>query len=205
MKNKENLLLLINPFERIAGSKALLIGLPVFIVSILLAYCGNMIFDGVLDAHFSNKPTLAQALLMPSIALAILIIILYITGHLLSKSAIRFIDVAGTITLSRAPYLIISLVVLIPGIYENNMHISKSLLTQDFAAISFIQWIVFFGSLIIMMISTIWFIILAYRAFSVSCNIKGAKGIIGFILALLISEIIAFTAIYQIVKCFFTV
>lgn len=201
MKNKETLSLLINPFVRIAGTKALLIGLVIFITSILLAYCGNMIFDGVVDAHFSDKTNLLQALVIPTVALAIFIVVLYITGRLLSKSSIRFIDVAGTVTLARAPYLLISLVVLIPGIYDYNMKIVQSLLTQSFAEVSVLQWIVFFLFTIITMIASIWFVILAYRAFSVSCNISGAKGIIGFIVALLFSEIVAAIAIHQIAKC----
>lgn len=201
MKNKETLSLLINPFVRIAGTKALLIGLFIFIISILLAYCGNMIFDGVVDAHFSDKTNLLQALVIPTVALAIFIVVLYITGRLLSKSSIRFIDVAGTVTLARAPYLLISLVVLIPGIYDYNMKIVQSLLTQSFAEVSVLQWIVFFLFTIITMIASIRFVILAYRAFSVSCNISGAKGIIGFIVALLFSEIVAAIAIHQIAKC----
>ena len=203
MKSKENLSLLINPFVRIAGGKALSIGLVIFVASILLAYCGNMVFDGVLDAHFSDHINFGRALLAPSIALFIFILVLYLTGRLLSKSSIRFIDVAGTVTLARTPYILISLVVLIPGIYDYNMVIAQNLLAQNYSGITIVQWIVFFLFLFVSMVATIWFVILSYKAFSVSCNISGAKGIIGFITALLFSEIVAAVAIYQLSKCFF--
>lgn len=203
MKNKEVLSLLINPFVRIAGGKALLIGIVVFVVSILLAYCGNMVFDGVVDAHFNDNVNLGRALLVPSIALVIFIVTLYLTGRLLSKSSIRFIDVAGTVTLARTPFILISLAVLIPGVYDYNVIITQNLLTQSYSEITVMQWIVFFSFLAVSMIAAIWFVILAYKAFSVSCNISGAKGIMGFVAALLFSEIVAAIAIYQLSKCFF--
>lgn len=203
MKNKEVLSLLINPFVRIAGGKALLIGIVVFVVSILLAYCGNMVFDGVVDAHFNDNVNLGRALLVPSIALVIFIVTLYLTGRLLSKSSIRFIDVAGTVTLARTPFILISLAVLIPGVYDYNVTITQNLLAQSYSEITVMQWVVFFSFLAVSMIAAIWFVILAYKAFSVSCNIGGAKGIMGFVVALLFSEIVAAIAIYQLSKCFF--
>ncbi len=203
MKNKEVLSLLINPFVRIAGGKALLIGIVVFVVSILLAYCGNMVFDGVVDAHFNDNVNLGRALLVPSIALVIFIVTLYLTGRLLSKSSIRFIDVAGTVTLARTPFILISLAVLIPGVYDYNVIITQNLLAQSYSEITVLQWVVFFSFLAVSMIAAIWFVILAYKAFSVSCNISGAKGIMGFVAALLFSEIVAAIAIYQLSKCFF--
>lgn len=203
MKNKEVLSLLINPFVRIAGGKALLIGIVVFVVSILLAYCGNMVFDGVVDAHFKENVNLGRALLVPSIALVIFIVTLYLTGRLLSKSSIRFIDVAGTVTLARTPFILISLAVLIPGVYDYNVIITQNLLAQSYSEITVMQWVVFFSFLAVSMIAAIWFVILAYKAFSVSCNISGAKGIMGFVAALLFSEIVAAIAIYQLSKCLF--
>ncbi len=203
MKNKEVLSLLINPFVRIAGGKALLIGIVVFVVSILLAYCGNMVFDGVVDAHFNENVNLGRALLVPSIALVIFIVTLYLTGRLLSKSSIRFIDVAGTVTLARTPFILISLAVLIPGVYDYNVIITQNLLAQSYSEITVMQWVVFFSFLAVSMIAAIWFVILAYKAFSVSCNISGAKGIMGFVAALLFSEIVAAIVIYQLSKCFF--
>lgn len=203
MKNKEVLSLLINPFVRIAGGKALLIGIVVFVVSILLAYCGNMVFDGVVDAHFIDNVNLGRALLVPLIALVIFIVTLYLTGRLLSKSSIRFIDVAGTVTLARTPFILISLAVLIPGVYDYNVIITQNLLAQSYSEITVMQWIVFFSFLAVSMIAVIWFVILAYKAFSVSCNISGAKGIMGFVAALLFSEIVAAIVIYQLSKCIF--
>lgn len=202
MKNKENLSLLINPFVRIAGGKALSVGLVLFVVSILVAYCGNMVFDGVVDAHFSKDLNLLRAFVIPTVALLIFIITLYIAGRLLSKSSIRFIDVAGTVTLARAPFLLIALVVLIPGIYEYSVTIANSLLTQNYSEISILQWVVFILFTVFLMIASAWFVVLAYKAFSVSCNINGSKGIIGYIVALLLSEIVAGVVIYQLSKHF---
>lgn len=103
MENFKKNSLLINPFVRIAGGKALGVGLIVFLVSIFIGYWGNLIFDGVVDVHFVVQLTPIRALVIPSFALVVFILTLYITGRLVSQSSIRFIDVAGTVTLARTP------------------------------------------------------------------------------------------------------
>ncbi|PXV69183.1 Yip1-like protein [Dysgonomonas alginatilytica] len=200
MKNKETLSLLINPFVRIAGSKALVIGLVVFVISILVAYCGNMIFDGLVHSSFSTKISLNLAFLLPSVALAIFIVALYIAGRVLTTSSIRFIDVAGTITLSHAPLLLMSLIALIPGVYTGSTKIIQGLFIKNFGEVNGVEWALFFLFLFVSIVASIWFIVLAYKAFSISCNVKGTKSILGFIVALLLSETITTIVVYQIMK-----
>lgn len=198
MKSKKNLSLLINPFVRIAGGKALSIGIVIFVASILLAYCGNMVFDGILHINFLEKMTLLKAFIIPAVCLITLIIVLYITGCFLSKSSIRFIDVAGTVTLSRAPLFLISLAFLILGVYESNILIVQSLLAQNLEVISIIDWLVFMAFLVITIICFVWVVLLSYKAFSISCNVNGVKGVVSFSVALLVSEVIVRIVIYQI-------
>ena len=114
------------------------------------------------------------------------------SGHLLLRHFVGLV-----------PFILISLAVLIPGVYDYNVIITQNLLAQSYSEITVLQWVVFFSFLAVSMIAAIWFVILAYKAFSVSCNISGAKGIMGFVAALLFSEIVAAIAIYQLSKCFF--
>lgn len=200
MKNKETLSLLINPFVRIAGEKALFVGLIVFAITIIVAHSGNIIFDGIINSHISNNESLLWSFFVATVALIIFVIVLYLTGCLLTKSSIRFIDVARTVTLARAPFILVSLIVLVPGMYDCNMQVRENLLTRTVLEISVYQWFIFCLFLLVSLIASIWFVVLSYRAFSVSCNVRGAKAVISFIGAFLFSETVAVIVIYLLSK-----
>ena len=49
---------------------------------------------------------------------------------------------------------------------------------------------------IVILAMVIWMIVLMYRAFAVSCNVRGAKAIWTFIGTLILAEIVSKVAIY---------
>ena len=51
--------------------------------------------------------------------------------------------------------------------------------------------IIFFISAIIAIIMIIWTAVLMYKAYAVSCNVKGAKAIGTFIASLIVAEIVS--------------
>ena len=183
---------LFNPFEIIAGFTSLFIGLGIILLSSVICYFGKVHLDGVLDLHAGSNTTWVIAFGEGIINWLSITLILFITGLIISKSSIRFIDVAGTQALARFPYLIASL---------------ASFLFPTEKVLKFVEWkflkkgeavdlgsmdIIFFALVtLIMLACAIWIIVLMYRAYSISCNVKGAKGIISFIAGLLVAEIIS--------------
>lgn len=56
--------------------------------------------------------------------------------------------------------------------------------------------VVFAAAMIVILVMLVWMVAMMYRAYAVSCNLKGAKAIISFIVALLIAEAVSKLALW---------
>lgn len=195
MKKNSKLKLLINPFTHIAGSSALIIGLIIIAVTIFLAQMNGIVFDGVFDVHFAPL-SLPQAFIVQGIAFVCLVIAMYLAGRIFSKSEVRFIDVAGTLALARAPFILAAIIGFLPSTKDGLALVKNFLFTQSITTEDMFGFLSFF---IVTVIAIVWFVVLAYNAFKVSCNIKEPKNFIVFIVAIIISELIAFCINYFVV------
>ncbi|MDU1891269.1 MAG: hypothetical protein E6767_11315 [Dysgonomonas sp.] len=202
MKNNSTLKdWLFSPFKFIAGGKALILGIITMLLLSILAYFSITHFDGAIDIHygFGNSPYLLHAYYQICNWI-VLTIVFYITAYIVTKSSIRFIDIAGTLALSQAPLIIAALWGLtsmahleISGEEMRGMRIDEltTMLKDNILGITLTVFVI--------LIPAIWNIILKYNAYSVSANIKGNKGVMSFIIALLISEVITKVLNYFIV------
>jgi len=191
MKRNEFWDLMIHPFTRIAGWQAFGAGIAVFALTIYTGYSGNAYFDGIIDMHFVDNAVLKDSVLVGIISLLALVCTMSIACIILTKK-FRFIDILGTMTLAKAPYLIlavISLFVKMPGL-EQIIHHPLSLFTS--------------GSFILLMLISIpviiWSISLMYNGLKVSGGIKGIQLNVVFVIALIFAEIISKTFIYILLK-----
>src|SRR5436190_5111716 len=92
---------LFNPFVYIAGSRALLTGLLAMMATAVAGYYSHAHFDGVIDLHNGRISPFTTHILELLIDWICITLLLYLGGVLFSGSRIRFIDVAGTLALSR--------------------------------------------------------------------------------------------------------
>ena len=191
MKTNELGSLIFNPFKRIAGWEAFGIGL---VIAVLTTFTGNfagIYFDGVIDMHFAETFDSLKSWLMIPVNIISISVIMWLAGITVSKN-FRFIDILGTMTLSRAPFLLIafaSFFVKVPdlsGIMQDPFVI--------FDSISFIIILIFTFPIII------WSVTLLYNAYKISSGASGQKLSISFIFGLIIAEIISKIIIYQIDK-----
>ena len=187
--------ILFNPFEKVAGPKALATGISIIILTGITGYFANINFDGVLDAHFLEEElSLASHLVEGIVNWLCLSILLLITGLLFSKTKFRIIDVFGTQALARWPMLITAILALV-------LPVSPELISQ------YILWktmgvgeevvpgtaeiIVLTLFIAISLALSVLMAVLMYKAYSVSFNIKNIKGIISFIAALILAEAVS--------------
>ncbi|MDL2256976.1 YIP1 family protein [Bacteroidales bacterium OttesenSCG-928-I14] len=188
---------LFKPFMYIAGKESLLIGLVVLLVLSLLSYLSSTFFDGVLDIHYA-APDAAYNLLPYFICVftswIILSLVMYITALVLNKK-VRLVDMFGTLAMAKAPYIFATFVGLIPA-----MHIAIDMADLQNIDVLMSQLTAPLLSMIVIIPITIWYVVLLYNAFSVSSNLKGTKGIVGFIIALLVSEVLSVIIIPLIIK-----
>jgi hypothetical protein len=187
---------LFNPFKFIAGGKALLLGLVMVLISGFLGSAGMTHFDGVLDVHTGLEAPVWCFLAEGLANWVCMAVPLFFFGLIMSSSAPRFIDVFGTQALARGPYLITA-VVMLPD--ANRRFGQYIMLKLDPAAqappINYVDLVIFALASVVAILMVVWTVALMYRAYSVSCNVKGPKAIITFIFSLIGAEVLSKSAI----------
>lgn len=181
---------LFNPFERVAGWAALIAGLAILFLTALTAYYGNIHLDGVLDLHVTEGLTLTTCLLEGLINWLSLSAFIYLAGLIFSRSVFRLVDVLGTQALARVPFFFSCLVSLLCFNADILHYFEHAFLGRGEAVtITAGDMALFAGMLLTTLAMTVWAVMLMYRAYSVSCNVKGTKAVLSFIGALLFAEI----------------
>jgi hypothetical protein len=201
MNNKLSILQnwLFNPFKFIGGEKSLLIGSLFILISGIAGWANGTHFDGLIDIHQGKRMSIVIHLSEGFINVLIISILLYLAGVILSKSKIRFIDVAGNMAYARFPYLLPVLLGFLPlDLDEISKRINNSVVQNpmkpefsgdDLALLLIIS--------LVTLTVTVWYISLMWKAYVVSVNLKGTKAVISFILAVVLAEVSSKIAIAQ--------
>jgi hypothetical protein len=193
MKNKWELLY--NPFTKIAGWKAFVLGTVIVCATVWMGYCNNAYFSGVQMKMLSYQPSLGLCFLTQATGLLSMIILMYLVSLFFVKH-VRLLDIAGTVLLSRFPYLFIALLCFC--IAPTLQSIMDNLQTHHYSIEALIEPISTFGYFLLLLFAVllilllVWHIALLYHAFKVSTGIKGRKTGILFTGIILLSEVIAF-------------
>lgn len=169
---------LFNPFIYLAGGKALVIGLLAMAAAAVLGFLSHSHFNGVLDFHkYKVQLPFYVSVAEQVIILVCLVLPFYIAGRIFSKSEIRFIDVAGTLALARWPMVLTALTGFgLPADVRGVEDVTPSVIVLGLTAL----------------VLAVWVIALTYNAFSVSCNLKGAKCTFPFVVCIIIAEVSAY-------------
>ena len=183
---------LFNPFRILAGSKSLFLGLVIILIAAFVGSLSTTHFDGVLDIHIGlEAPTwlfFAESL----INWLCMVLFLFLSALIISRSQWRFIDILGTQALSRWPTLITALVMLPDANLRFSMYLLSKFGQSDASvAISSTDVAIFATSAIIAVLMIIWMVALMYKAYAVSCNVKGAKAIGTFVVSLILAEVVS--------------
>ncbi len=183
---------LFNPFRFVAGFQALLLGLVIILASSFIGSLSNTHFDGLLDVHTGAAKPLWFFLAEGLIDWMSMTVLLIIFGFIVSRSSFRIIDVIGTQALARWPYLITALAML-PNANRRVLEYIMSKVTQAAPAVTInpADVLVFGFAMIAVLLMTIWMVALMYRAYAVSCNIKGARAVVTFIVSVILAEAVS--------------
>lgn len=188
MKNNR-LSLLVNPFTRIAGLQAFGLGLLFVALMGFVGASSGVAFDGVFDMHLF-KNTVAQAFTFLGIDVLSLVLVMWVVGLVTSKN-FRFIDILGTMILARAPFLLLAIF----GYFVEAPDLNA--IMKDPYVI--LQSTTFLVMMVFTMPVMVWCIALMFNALKVSCDLKGSRLTIAFIIGLFVSEIIAKILIHYLV------
>jgi len=181
-----------NPFTHIAGARALLAGISGILLTGILCYLSGTHLDGVLDVHFSSEGTIYLFLAEGLIDLACVVFVLSLLGLIIAGLRFRFIDLLGTLSMARLPFLVVPLIVMVFPQQKVLDYILYTYLKIG-APVTIGNWDII-GFLIVTIIGLlviIWSIALMYNAFRICMNIKGPKIVLSFICGLILAEILS--------------
>jgi hypothetical protein len=196
---KSPIVLLFNPFVYVAGGKALFFGLLAILMAGLIGAVSNTHFDGTLDTHTGAHVPLWFFLSEGIVDWICLAVVLLIAGRIISKTPFRTIDVLGTQALARWPTILIALATLPKGYQRFCVSLVEQFKAGKTPEFNTSDALITIGVICIMIPCLIWMLVLMYKAFSVSCNVKGAKAIGTFIIGLGIAEILSKYVLYGLI------
>ena len=185
---------LFNPFVRIGGWTSLAAGLAGIVAAGFAAAAAGIRFDGLLDLHFvGSVPAylpIAEGLInwISIVAVSALIARLFGGG-----SSVRLLDVAGTLALARAPLVLAALICTVPWIRDS---LDYDVILLSPSLISLVAGMLV-GVLAILACFA-WMIVLMWKAFSITANMKGGRGAAFFIAALAAGELISKMLVFRI-------
>jgi hypothetical protein len=163
--------LVLNPFQRIAGEKALLWGVAGIGLTVLFCSITRIHFNGYIHLGLATENIHFLTLLLENLIIWLLpAILFYLTGLILSKSKIRLIDVLGTFAFAQLPLLVIPLFGFFPSFkylmgvttFDEQMLQNPDFITGTILSVLTLPFVV-------------WNIIWLFQAYKTSCNLKGWK------------------------------
>lgn len=184
--------LLINPFQKIAGIKALILGLILMVVMSIVGAYANVYYDGILAYIFPLgiktpvAPGFFLLLYQNLVACLTLSILFLISSFAYHQKRIRFIDFFGTVFLSRYPLFISLLFTMLHKFIEPkpfNDNISKGF-ELHFTLVGMISNLIFFACII-------WQIMTYFFALKEASGLEGKRLWGGFIASILLGDIIS--------------
>lgn len=192
---------LFNPFMYAAGSKALIIGLLAIAATAYIGSLGNVHLDGVLDLHIGAQSPLWLFLSEGFINWFSLAMLLTIGGLILKGTSFRVVDIFGTQALARWPMLFSA----IAGALPANQRVTAELIKlaqnpNQPLSLPPVDIVIFALAIIIIIVMLVWMVALMYQGYAVSCNLKGARAVISFILILLVAEVVSKLALWPLFK-----
>jgi hypothetical protein len=189
---------LFNPFRYIAGGRALANGIAAIMLAGVVGALSNTHFDGVLDAHALAPSPTAVFVAEGIINWLSISVVLFVLGHIFSKTAFRAVDLFGTQAMARWPSAIVALCFLPPSFAVTAQYITWKVIgigspvqvhTGDFFV---------FGALsLVIIFATVWMVGLMYQSYSICCNVRGGKGIATFVAGVLVAEAVSKVAILR--------
>jgi hypothetical protein len=184
--------LLFNPFVKIAGAKALLLGWLFILITIITAYISQIHFTGAFDVKLGNAAPLWLFVFESLLAWLSIVICMQLAATISAKRSVRIIDIAGTMALARWPMLPVTFLGFIPIELPDN--ISFDLMDYSGALILALLMIPF----------TIWMIVLMFNGYKVSTGLKGTRLIVSFLIAAIFAEVLSLVIFYQFATYYFS-
>src|SRR5690606_18905662 len=181
----------INPFEKYSESRLISFGLAFYVIGSLMAYFFHTRFDNFLHMVAVETIQIHQPFIDNLIILVVLFIVFFVFGKLVYPKT-RAIDVLALVLIGNAPFYLMSL----SNINDLSLKSTDAILTaMESGAATDISGVALAYLSIVGIVSIavlIWIIALFYNGFKTAANAKGAKAVLLFIIAIILSITITY-------------
>lgn len=186
----------INPFQKIAGIKSVILGLLVLVTLSATGVVAGVYYPSILDClnasamPYTNaiKPNFSLLLIQNIVNWLALSLVFYLVSISLKQRRIRLIDFLGTVAVSRFPYIVLSLLIVLvwkidPKILNFDSHINTEF-HFHFSVINF-------------MINFMWEFCYAWQITTYLFSLKESSGLngtklwVGFVISLILGVAIS--------------
>jgi hypothetical protein len=182
--------ILFNPFRYIAGFRSLALGLFILLSTACIGYFSHTHFPDLISIKTGADFPLFYFVLQSLSNWFVFSILLHLMAVFFSKLTIRVVDVFGTQSLARFPYLLASFIGFSGAMEKFGKFILwTTLKTGEETTITPVEVGIAISLMIIALLLTIWLVTLMYNAFKVSTNLKGTKSAMLFIVAFILSMV----------------
>lgn len=182
----------LNPFQRISDKKALLYGAAGLLVTTGLCTLNNVHFNGLFQMSIHAENSGFFALLLEHIVIWLVpMLLFYLLGLLLSSSRIRFVDIFGYTLFAQIPFVGVPLLSFLPPA-RNLMSITE-VTPETMQSTYSVAGILL---TLLMTLFLVWGAIWMFKAYKISCNLKGVKLGVSYAILLFVSDLLCRYIIY---------
>lgn len=173
---------LINPFRYLPMRQAICWGIAVLIVTSIFVWQLGLRATSLTQVDFAGGP-LWDATLRQMLIWMVYSVVLYIGGVIVSKSKVRFWDVASFNLFARIPFDITLLMFAIPSVKSIMAYMTDGNLN---AMMEYVPTLTLIG--LVSMFFSVWYFYWTYKAFAESTNVKNGKGVATFAVCWMITH-----------------
>ena len=174
-----------NPFIRIAGERALGIGLGVIVMSGLAAAAAGVHFDGLIDFHPGYRVSFWVPIVEGLVNWFTFTVLLVLVSFLVAPRTVRAVDIAGTQALARWPLLPAALACMPATVRQGNEASVAAVVEGRMVMLPVVSLVAgLFASA-----CAVWMVWLMWKAFAVSCNQRGGRAAAIFVAAVIAGEV----------------
>ena len=176
---------LINPFRYLPLRQALCWGIVALILMSVFCWQVGLRMSSITQINYAGG-SLMSATLQQLIAWLLFAVVLYAVGAVVSKSKVRFWDVAAFNLFARIPFDLSLLMFAIPSVRS-----IMGLITDGSVetAMQYMSLLMVVG--LVSMLFSIWYFFWSYKAFAEATNIKNGRGVAIFVLTFVVVYLVS--------------
>ena len=174
-----------NPFRYLPLRQAICWGIVAMILTAVFCWQVGLRMTSITQVNYAGG-ALWKATVGQLVVWLLFSVILYVVGVMLSRSKIRFWDVASFNLFARIPFDLTLLIFAIPTVRS----VMGLAMDENIARMmEHMNLLTIVG--VVSLLFSVWYFYWSYKAFAESTNVKNGKGVVAFILSFVVAYLVS--------------